>query len=177
MIYDISYKTLIGSKPLWIRFNKIDGIIRIYGGTWYLTLFGSKKYDTIYNRIRYLISLKSGITYIFSHYLAKIKFDSYDSLLIEKVLTLHNVIILIKSALNKQKNHYYYKISLEKCSYQLAKNQKQIFVHSIIMLRFGEREMFYALKQPIKIWDVNVHNIVISKLVKTKINSNYLIGI
>ena len=98
-------------------------------------------------------------------------------ILIGKVLTLHNVIILIKSALNKQKNHYYYKISLEKCSYQLAKNQKQIFVHSIIMLRFGEREMFYALKQPIKIWDVNVHNIVISKLVKTKINSNYLIGI
>ena len=30
LIYDISYKTLIGSKPLWIRFNKIDGIIRIY---------------------------------------------------------------------------------------------------------------------------------------------------
>ena len=27
-----------------------------------------------------------------------------------------------------------------------------------------------------KIWDVNVHNIVISKLVKTKTNSKYLIG-
>ena len=31
-------------------------------------------------------------------------------------------------------------------------------------------------KKLIKIWDVNVDNIVISKLVKTKTNSKYLIG-
>ena len=65
MIYDISYKTLIGSKPLHIRFDEIDGFIRIYDGTRYLTMFGSEKYDATYDRIRYLISLKSGITYIF----------------------------------------------------------------------------------------------------------------
>ena len=64
-----------------------------------------------------LISLKSGITYIFSHYYAKIKVNSYGSLPIEKRLTLHNVIILIKSVQNKDKNHYYYNIFLEKCSY------------------------------------------------------------
>ena len=57
----------------------------------------------------------------FSHYFAKIKVDSSDSLPIEKILTLHNVIILINSVLNKDKNHYYYKIFLEKCSYQLVK--------------------------------------------------------
>ena len=43
MIYDISYKTLIDPKPLSIRFDKIDGFIRIYDGTRYLTLFGSEK--------------------------------------------------------------------------------------------------------------------------------------
>ena len=32
------------------------------------------------------------------------KVDSYDSLSIEKMLTLHNVIILIKSFLNKDTN-------------------------------------------------------------------------
>ena len=32
LIYDISYKTLIGSKPLHIRFNKMNGFIRIYDG-------------------------------------------------------------------------------------------------------------------------------------------------
>ena len=57
----------------------------------------------------------------FSHYFAKIKVDSYDSSPIEKRLTFHNVIIHIKSVLNKDKNHYYYKIFLEKCSYKLAK--------------------------------------------------------
>ena len=31
-------------------------------------------------------------------------------------------------------------------------------------------------KNPIKIWDSNVYNIVISKLVKTKTNSNCFIG-
>ena len=49
------------------------------------------------------------------------------------------------------------------------------------MGRFGEKEIakekFYAAKKPIKIWDVNFGNAVISKLVKTKTNSKYLIGI
>ena len=37
--------------------------------------------------------------------------------------------------------------------------------------------MFFVSKKPIKIWDIDVDNIVISKLVKTKTNSKYLIGI
>ena len=72
LIYDISYKTLIDSNLLRI-FNKIDEIIRIYDETRYLTLFGTKKHDTIYDRIRYLIRLKSSITYIFLIYFAKSK--------------------------------------------------------------------------------------------------------
>ena len=51
LIYDILHKTLIDSKPLWIIFDEIDGIIRIYDGTRYLTLFGTKICDTIYDRI------------------------------------------------------------------------------------------------------------------------------
>ena len=121
LILNISYKTLIDPKPLHTRFDKIDDFVRIYDGTRYLTLFASEKYDTISNRIRYLISLRICITYIFSHYFAKIKVDSYDSLHIEKRLSLLNRIRHIKSVLNKDKNHYYYKIFLEKCSYILAK--------------------------------------------------------
>ena len=45
------------------------------------------------------------------------------------------------------------------------------------MVRFGEKETakekFYAAKKPIKIWDVNVDNIVIS-ITETKTNSKYL---
>ena len=48
------------------------------------------------------------------------------------------------------------------------------------MLRFGEtnvtKEKFYAAKIPIQIWDVNVDNMVVSTLVKTKTNYKYLIG-
>ena len=57
LIYDISNKTLFGSKALHIRFNKIDGFVRIHDGTRYLTLFGSEKYDAIYGRIRYLVKV------------------------------------------------------------------------------------------------------------------------
>ena len=45
----------------------VDGIIRIYDGPRYIILFGTEKYDRIYDKIRYLIILKSSVTYIFSH--------------------------------------------------------------------------------------------------------------
>ena len=65
-------------------------------GLGYLVLFRPEKYDAFYKRIRHLISKKSGITYVISHNYARIKINSYDSLSLEKTLTLHNVIILIK---------------------------------------------------------------------------------
>ena len=44
----------MNAKPLCIRFDKIDGFIRVYDRTRYLVLFGSEKYDSMYNRVRYL---------------------------------------------------------------------------------------------------------------------------
>ena len=41
LIYDISYKTFMSSKPLHIRFDEIDEFIKIYAGIRYLVLFGS----------------------------------------------------------------------------------------------------------------------------------------
>ena len=79
LVYNISYKSLINYKPLRTRFDKIDGFIRVYDGTRYFVLFGSEKYDSIYGRVRYLGSVKSGITYIISYDYATIKVDSYDS--------------------------------------------------------------------------------------------------
>ena len=49
------------------------------------------------------------------------------------------------------------------------------------MLSFGKvevaKEEFYGIKKTIKVWDANVDNIVISKLVETQSNSEYLIRI
>ena len=64
--------------------------------------------------------------------------------------------------------------------YQLAEKQSENFFNSTTMFRFRDakvtKEIFYATKKVIKIWDVNADNIFISKLVKTKTSSKYLIG-
>ena len=58
---------MIGIELLNISFYKTVGFIRVYNGTRYLVLFGSGKNESIYNRISYLIGVKSGIAYVFSH--------------------------------------------------------------------------------------------------------------
>ena len=50
--YEISYKTLTGAKLLHIKFDKVDGLTRVYDGAMYLILFGAQKYDAIYDRVR-----------------------------------------------------------------------------------------------------------------------------
>ena len=42
LVYDISYKTFMNEKLLHIRFNKVNGFIKIYDGARYLVLFGPK---------------------------------------------------------------------------------------------------------------------------------------
>ena len=68
LIYDISYKIFMGAKPLRIRFDEIDGFIKIYDGIRYLVLFSNIYYyshvwyDEICDWVRYLITEKSVIT-------------------------------------------------------------------------------------------------------------------
>ena len=104
---------------LWLKLNrcvlgfgKVDGFIRVYNRTRHLVLFSSEKYDVNYNGIRYLVGVKSGIKYVFSHNYARINFNSYYSLNLKKTLTFHNDIINIKSVLNKDQNNYYYNMFL-----------------------------------------------------------------
>ena len=70
---------MIGKKPLETRFDKIDGFIIAYDGT------EPEKYDAIYNRVRYLVSIKSGITYFSSYYFAESYVGSYGSLPIKNI--------------------------------------------------------------------------------------------
>ena len=94
-------------------------------------------------------------------------------------MTLDNLIIIIKSVLNKDKNYYYHNIFLEKCLFQLAKKLSQKFSLSYNSVenwkdKSNNNKKSFMLQK--NLWDVNVDNIVISKLVKTKTNSKYLIG-
>ena len=99
LIYDISIK-------LRIRFAEIDGFIKIYDAIRYLELLSEKSYitDSINNNF------------------AIIRINPYNSLPIEKILTFHDVIMLIKSVVNKNKNNYYYNIFLEKGLYKDKSN-------------------------------------------------------
>ena len=107
LVYNISYKTLIGAKPISIRFDKVNRFIRIFDGNRLLASFEAEKYDLNYNWIGCFIGLKRSITYVISHNYAKIKVDSCESLPVEKTVTFCNVIVLNKSVVNKVKNNYY----------------------------------------------------------------------
>ena len=127
LLHDISMKFVIDSKPLRIILEKIDVFIRVYDGTRYLVLFASETCYSIYKRIRHLLSVKSGITYIFLIIMQKLN--------LIHTMDFSNVIILIKSVWNKDKNNYYYIIFLEKLQMNYLKNK---FLYKIEMLYYNK---------------------------------------
>ena len=83
---------------------------------------GHSWFDEICDSIKDLISEESGITDSINYNLERIRIDSYNSSSIEKILTFCNVIILIKSVVDNNKDKYYYNILLEKGSYKGKSN-------------------------------------------------------
>ena len=80
LFYDL--KTLHAAKPakpLCIIFDKVDGYIRKHDGIKFLVLIHSnEKYERMFDRIRYLIMLKSSFSDVYSHKYTKIKINSDD---------------------------------------------------------------------------------------------------
>ena len=122
LVYDILYKTSIGVETVRIKFNKIEGFIKIHDKIRYLVLFNYSYCNKMCYEIKYLLIEKGGITDSINQNFARIRIDSDDSLFIEKILTFHNVIIPIKSVFNKNKHEYYYNIYLGKGSYRDKSN-------------------------------------------------------
>ena len=107
-IFDISYKTSTGPKSLCITIDKIDGFIRVSGGEFrHLVLLDNELFDKFFDKIKHLIRKKGGIIDSIYHNFGKIRIDSYNSFPIEKIMTFHNVIILIKSVVKNNKNEHY----------------------------------------------------------------------
>ena len=109
-------KTSTGAKRLRFMLHKMDGFIKVHNKIRCLVLFDYGWCDEICNNIKFHICEKSGITDSINHNFGRIRIDSYNSLPIEKTLTFHNIVILIKSVVNKYKNEYYFHILLEKGS-------------------------------------------------------------
>ena len=72
----------------------------------YLILSDYGLLDKNCDKIKYLISKISGLTNSINHDFRKIRIDLYNSLPIKTILIFHNVIILMKSVVNKNENKY-----------------------------------------------------------------------
>ena len=102
------YKTPRGPKPLRIRLDKIDRfIISLDGKIKHLILFDYGLFSNICDKIKYLVSKKVALQIVLIIILEK-------SELTQEILTFHDVIILIKSVVSKNKSKCYYNIFLEK---------------------------------------------------------------
>ena len=51
-------QNLFGSKPSSVRFDKVNGFIRVYKGIRYLVLFGIEKYDVFMIKCDILLAKK-----------------------------------------------------------------------------------------------------------------------
>ena len=110
-----------------IRFDKIDGFIKIYDGIRYLIILDHDRLYKIWDSIKCAISEKSVITESINNDFARIRIGSYNSFPIEKILIFDNVRILVKSVVNKNKNKYYFIIFLEKGLYKNKSNTEYLF--------------------------------------------------
>ena len=67
----------MGPKQLCIIFDKIAGFVRVCEGEFrYLVLLNHGLFDKICDKIKYLLSEKSGITDSINHNFGKIRIDS-----------------------------------------------------------------------------------------------------
>ena len=97
----------MGPKPF-IRFDKVDGFIMVLDSKIkHFVLLDYGLFDKLCDKISY-----------------KLKYNFLPILFnIEKISTFDNVIILMKSIVNKNKNNYY-NVFLEKSSYKDKSNAK-----------------------------------------------------
>ena len=84
------------AKQFRIRFDNVKVFIRVYSGASYSILYGPEKYDAIYHKKKYLIGQKN-------QNCAKIKICLYDSLSLEKISTLLNIMNSLSQFLIKAK--------------------------------------------------------------------------
>lgn len=65
---------MISAKPLCIIFDRRNRFIRVYNKIKYLMLSSLEKYNAKFDKVMYIISLKSNITYVLSHNFADFQF-------------------------------------------------------------------------------------------------------
>ena len=107
-VSNILYKIPTGPTPLRIRFDKINRvIISLDGKIEHLISFDYGSFNKICDKIKYLMIKKVVLQIVLITVLGRSELIHIIPYLLKKMFNFHNVLILIKSVLNKNKNKYY----------------------------------------------------------------------
>ena len=133
IIYYICCITLKGSyyvkidsvNPLCLIINKVDGYIEETNGNKYLTLVSADKnkelltkYTKLRDEIKNFIEKINNKTSEYEKDFMKTKFDSDDSLLLNKTPKLHNMTIIFRFVFEED-GKYYPQVFLDECLHEL----------------------------------------------------------
>ena len=120
-IYYIGYITVKDSKyvninsvnPLYLVINEVDGYFEEINGNKYLTLVSTDKnkevltkYTELWDEIKNSIKKINNKLFEYGKDFIKIKFDSDDSLLLNKTIKLHNMTIIVRSVFEEDGKYY-----------------------------------------------------------------------
>ena len=122
---DFDYVKINSVNPLYLIIDKVDGFIEEKNRNKYLTLVSKDKnkevlikYTERWNEVKNLIeynSIKAGED---EKDFMRIKFNSDDNLLLNKILKIHNMTVVAKSVFDKD-GKYYPQVFLDKCLCEL----------------------------------------------------------
>ena len=122
---DSDYVKIYSVKSLYLIIDKVDGFIEEKNENKYLTLVSTDKnkkvltkYTKVWNGIKNLIEKLNNKPGKYGKDLTKIKFNSDDSLPLNKKLKLHNMTIIIRSIFQED-GKYYPQVFLDVCLYEL----------------------------------------------------------
>ena len=122
---DFDYVKVNSVNSLYLIMNKVDGYFEEINGNKYLTLVSTDKnkevltkYTELWDGIKNSIEKINNKSGEYGKDFMKIKFDSDDSLPLNKTLKLHNMTIIVRSVFEED-DKYYPQVFLDECLYEL----------------------------------------------------------
>ena len=122
---DSEYVKINSVNPLYLIINEIDEYIKEKDGNKYLTLVSTDKnkevltkYTELWDGIKNSIEKINNKSGEYGKGFMKIKFNSDNSLPLNKTLKLHNMTIIVRSVFEED-DKYYPQVFLDECLYEL----------------------------------------------------------
>ena len=122
---DYDYVKINSVNSLYLIINEVDGYVEEINENKYLTLVSTDKnkevltkYTKLWDGIKNSIEKINNKSGEYGKDFMKIKFDSDDSLPLNKTLKLHNMTIIVRSVFEED-GKYYPQVFLDECLYEL----------------------------------------------------------